>query len=78
MLWGKINLRKLIELVVRKQYQIEFTNRFVALENLCDEEHINRAWVNIKENIKNSANKSIGLHELKHHKQWFDEECFGF
>ena len=29
----------------------------------------------IKENIKNSAKESLGLHELKQHKPWFDEEC---
>jgi len=30
----RFNLRKLNELEVRKQYQIEITNRFAALENL--------------------------------------------
>ena len=33
---GKFNLRKLNELEVRKQYQIEIRNRFAALENLSD------------------------------------------
>jgi len=33
---GKSNLRKLNELEVRKQYQIEITNRFAAWENLND------------------------------------------
>ena len=32
---------------------------------------------NIKENIKTSAKDSLGLHELKEHKPWFDEECLG-
>ena len=45
----RFNLRKLNELVVRKQYQIEITNRFAALENLSDDEDINRAWESIKE-----------------------------
>jgi len=36
------------------------------------------AWENIKENIKTSAKESLGLHELKQHKPWFDEECLGF
>jgi len=48
----RFNLRKLNELEVKKQYQIEITNRFAALENLSDDENINRAWENIKENIK--------------------------
>jgi len=38
------NLRKLKELEVKKQYQTEVTNRFAALENLSDDEDINRAW----------------------------------
>jgi len=48
------------------------------LENLSDSEDINRAWENIKENMKTSAKESLGLHELKQHKAWFDEECLGF
>jgi 50S ribosomal subunit-associated GTPase HflX len=64
---GTFNLRKLNELEVRQQYHIEFTNRFAALKNLSNCEDINRAWENIKENIKTSANESLGLHELKQH-----------
>ena len=45
-------LRKQNELEVRKQYQIEISNRFAASENLSDSEDIKRAWGNIKENIK--------------------------
>jgi hypothetical protein len=44
----RINLRKLNELEVRKQYQIEITNRFAALENLSDGEDIIRARKNTK------------------------------
>ena len=50
-------LRKLNELEVRKQYQIEITNRFVALGNKSDNEDINRTWENIKENIITSAKR---------------------
>jgi hypothetical protein len=32
---------------VRKQYQIKNKNRFAGLENLSDDENINRAWENI-------------------------------
>jgi hypothetical protein len=59
----RFNLRKLSELEVRKQYHIEISNRFAALENLTDGE-------DIKENIKTSAKESLGLHELK--------QCLGF
>jgi len=48
------------------------------LKNLSNDEDINRAWENIKENIKTSAKDSLGLHEFKLHKPWFDEECLGF
>jgi hypothetical protein len=43
----RFNLRKLNDLVVRKQYQIEITNRFASLENVSEDEDINRAWENI-------------------------------
>ncbi len=74
----RFDLRKLNELEVMKQYQIEITNSFAALENLSDNKDINRAWVNIKENIKISAKESLGLRELKQHIPWFDEECLHF
>jgi len=44
----RFNRRKLSVLEVRKQYLIEITNRFAALENLSDGEDIYRAWENIK------------------------------
>ena len=71
------NLRKLNEVEVRKQYQIEIANRFVALENWIDGEDVHRAWENIIEKIKTSAKESLSLHELKQYKPWSDEECLG-
>ena len=71
----RFNLRKLNELEVMEQYQIEITNRFAALENLNNNEDVNGTWEKIKENIKTSAKESLGLHELKQHKE---EECLGF
>ena len=67
--------RKLNDLEFRKQYQIEITNRFAALQNVSEDEDINRAWESIKENIKTSATESLGMQEIKQHKPWFDEEC---
>ena len=42
----RFNLRKLNELEVRKQYEIEITNRYAALENLNDDEELkqNKPW----------------------------------
>ena len=74
----RFNLRKLNELDVRKQYQTDITNMSAALGNLSDDEDINRAWENIKENIIITAKGSLGLYELKQHKPWFDEECIFF
>ena len=74
----RFNLRKLNEPEVREQYQIEIRNRFAALENLSDDEDVDRTWENIKENNKTSAKESLGLHELKQNKPWFDEEYLGF
>ena len=71
-------MRKLNEPEVREQYQIEITKRFAALENLNDDEDVDRTWENIKENIQSSAKESLGLHVLKQNKSWFDEECLDF
>ena len=57
----RFNLRKLKDLELKKQYQIEITNRFSASGNISDDGDINRAWENIKENIKTSAKESVGL-----------------
>jgi len=57
----RFNLRKLIELEVRKQHEIKISYRFAALENLSDREDINRAWENIRENIRISAKETLGL-----------------
>ena len=43
-----------------------------------DDEDVNRNWENVKENIQTSAKESLGQHELKQNKPWFDEECLGF
>jgi len=64
----RLNLWKLFELEVRKQYQIKITNRFAAFENLNESKDINRAW-----DIKTSTKESLGLYELNQHIPWFDE-----
>jgi hypothetical protein len=74
----RFNTRKLIELEVRKQCQIKISNWFAALENLSDRKDINRAWEDIKDNIKITAKESLGLYELKQCKPWFGEECLCF
>jgi hypothetical protein len=74
----RFNLKKLSEMEVRQQYQIEISNRFVALDNSNDCDDINRAWENIKENIQISAKETLDLYEQKQHKPWFYEECLQF
>ena len=51
----RFNLRKVNELEVRKQYRNEIRNSFAALENLSEDENVNKAWENIKQNIETSA-----------------------
>ena len=48
------------------------------LENLNVDEDVNRVWENIKENIKTSAKESLGLHEWKQHKPWFEKRMCRF
>ena len=67
----RINLRKLNEMEVTKQYQTEISNRFAAVENLRDREYTKY----IKENIKTSSKETLSMNKLKQHKPWFDEEC---
>jgi hypothetical protein len=50
----RYKLRNLRELEVRKQFQINISKRFALLGNLNEREDINRAWENIKENLKTS------------------------
>ena len=47
------------ELEVRKQYLITTSNSFAALENVSDNEDINRAWDNITGNIKTLVKGSL-------------------
>ena len=44
------------------------------MENLSDSEDVSKAWENINEPSKMSAQGSLGLYEWKHHKPWFDEK----
>jgi glycine betaine/choline ABC-type transport system substrate-binding protein len=71
----RFNVKKLNERDVKEQYPVTIRNKSAALENLEDSGDINRAWDNIRENIKTSAQESPGYCESKHHKPWFDEEC---
>lgn len=51
---------------------------FSTVENLSDSEDVNKAWENINEHIKMSAQGSLGMYEWKHHKPWFVEKCSWF
>jgi len=56
-----LNLRKLNELEVVKQYWNKVSKSFASLENLNDSKDINKDWENITENIKTSAKESLVL-----------------
>jgi hypothetical protein len=59
----------------KKQFRVEVSNRFAALEDLDTEVEINSAWETIRENIKISAKDSPVYFEFKKHKPCFDEGC---
>jgi hypothetical protein len=59
------NLKKLNEAEGKEQYRVEISNRFEALENLDDDEDINRAWETVRERISISAKASLGYYELR-------------
>jgi hypothetical protein len=64
----RFNVKKLNEGDVKEQYQVTIKNKFAALENLEDSGDINGAWDNIRENIRTSAQDSLGYCEAKHRK----------
>jgi uncharacterized FlaG/YvyC family protein len=70
-----LNVKELNEEDVKEQYQVTIRNKFAALQNLEDSGDINRAWDNIRQNIKTSAQERLGCCEPKHRKPRFDEEC---
>ena len=55
------NLRKLNELGLSKEYQIEITKSFAALDVLSVDEDMNRAGENKKEDIKSSERECLEL-----------------
>jgi hypothetical protein len=64
----RFSLKKLNEVEGKKQFNVEVSNRFAALEDLDAEVESNSAWETIRENINISAKESLGYFELKKHK----------
>ena len=62
------NLKKLSELEFWKECQNKISKRLAALHILKDSEDINKAWENIKGDIKILAKESLDLCERKQHK----------
>jgi hypothetical protein len=71
----RFDLKKLDDVEVKEQYQVEISNTFAVLESLDKSFDIKNAWESIRENIKTSAKDNLGYHRLKHNKPWFDDEC---
>jgi hypothetical protein len=67
-----INLKKLSEIEVRKEYQIKISKRFETFEYLNDSEDINRLGKRT-ENIKISVKETLGF-LWEQHKTWLDEK----
>jgi DNA repair ATPase RecN len=66
----RFNVKKLNEGDVKEQYQVTIRNKSAALENLQDSGDINRAWDNIRQNIKILAQESLDYCESRHRKTW--------
>jgi hypothetical protein len=43
-----------------------------------DDMGINRAWENIRKDMKASSTERLGYYELRNHKPWSEEECSKF
>jgi hypothetical protein len=71
----RFGLKKLNEVEGKEKYRAEVSNGFAALEDLGAEEEINGAWETIREDIKISAEESLGCYELRKQKPWVDEGC---
>jgi hypothetical protein len=54
----RFDLRELNDAEVKEQYRVKITNKFAALENFDDNVDMNRAWENIRENIKLQPNRA--------------------
>ncbi|PNF29478.1 hypothetical protein B7P43_G04562 [Cryptotermes secundus] len=69
----RFNLKKLNEVEGKVQYRVDVSNGFATFESLDTEVDVSEAWETIRENIKISAQESLGYYEPKKHKPWFDE-----
>jgi hypothetical protein len=59
------NLKKLIEMEVKEEFQPKISNRFAALEKFFNGGNISRVWEHITENSKMSRKESNGQNEWK-------------
>ncbi|KAJ4430316.1 hypothetical protein ANN_22529 [Periplaneta americana] len=75
---SRFNILKLKDEETKQRYQVEISNRFAALatpDEAEEELDVNSVWNNIRDNIKIAVEQSIGYHETKKKKPWFDEDC---
>jgi hypothetical protein len=56
----RFNLKKLNDVESKEQFCVEVSNRFAVLDDLDTEVEINSAWETIRQDIKISANESLG------------------
>jgi hypothetical protein len=58
----RFELRKLDDIEIKEEYQVEISNRFEALVNLAESLDIDSAWKSIRENMKISVKENLGYH----------------
>jgi hypothetical protein len=66
----RFSVKNLNEEEVKQQYQVTIRNKFAAPEILESIGKVNRAWDNVRENIKISAQESLGYCESKRSKSF--------
>jgi hypothetical protein len=86
----RFNLKKLNVVQVKEEYQVKYSNRFVAFKNLGggggggsddddddddDDVGINGAWKRIRKNTKASATERLSYFVPEHLKTWLGEDC---
>lgn len=74
---SKVDLAKLADKNIRKEFELKLSNRFQALEaDKETESSVEDKWEEIKESIQDTAREVIGHYKITQPKKpWFNAEC---
>jgi hypothetical protein len=74
----RFNLKKLNEAEGKEQYRVKISNRLARFGKLNTGVIVKKARETIRDNIKISAQESLGYYELKKHETWFDKDAHNY